>query len=179
LGNIRHIAFGEGDYDVTETLIRALLTAAHPGGAQLPKAVDTIDQTRATPLTPETYLGVSQAANYVGVLGTYRPGDGTFAYPAALPEDGFALQGSWRLDDDTITANGRDSHIGLTFHGRNVFLVVGGTGTLTAIRDGRTSALPISGPPTLHQLVADDSAGSGHLDVGLSQGLQAYSFTYG
>ena len=30
-GNVRHVAFGEGHYSDTESLIRQLLTAAHPG----------------------------------------------------------------------------------------------------------------------------------------------------
>lgn len=69
--------------------------------------------------------------------------------------------------------------LGLNFHGRNVYLVVGGTGTVTVTRDGEAAAIPISGPPTLRRLVTDDPAGAGHIDVGLSQRLQAYSFTYG
>jgi hypothetical protein len=31
----------------------------------------------------------------------------------------------------------------------------------------------------MHQIVSDDAGGNGHLEVGLSKGLQAYSFTYG
>lgn len=178
-GTIRHVAFGEGDYDVTESMIRALLTAAHPGGAPLPKVVEAADRTPTTQLTPETYLGASMSRNYAGDQRSYQPGDGTFTYPAALPQDSYALRGRWTVDDDTITAAGNHSDIGLNFHGHDVFLVVGGTGTATVTRNGRTTTIPISGPPTLHQLVSDDAAAQGHVDVGLSEGLQAYSFTYG
>ena len=43
-GNVRHIKFGEGDYDGTEKLIRKLLTDANRG-AKLPPAVDAADTT--------------------------------------------------------------------------------------------------------------------------------------
>jgi hypothetical protein len=43
-GTIRHIAIGEGEYDVTEGLIRQLLTAAHPGVA-LPSPTTSVDTT--------------------------------------------------------------------------------------------------------------------------------------
>jgi Thioredoxin like C-terminal domain len=67
----------------------------------------------------------------------------------------------------------------LNYHGHNVYLVVGGTGTLTVTRNGESRSIPISGPPNMRQIVADDTAGAGHVEVGLSMGLQAYSFTYG
>jgi hypothetical protein len=39
--------------------------------------------------------------------------------------------------------------------------------------------LQISGPPTSHQIVADDRVAAETLEVRPSQGLQVYSFTYG
>ncbi|EUA90210.1 protein dipZ [Mycobacterium ulcerans str. Harvey] len=50
-GTVRHIKFGEGDYDGTENLIRRLLTDANPG-AKLPAPVDAADTTPALSLTP-------------------------------------------------------------------------------------------------------------------------------
>jgi hypothetical protein len=50
---------------------------------------------------------------------------------------------------------------------------------VTVTRNGETAAIPINGPPTIHQIVADEKTGSGRIDVGLSAGLQAYSLTYG
>ena len=58
-------------------------------------------------------------------------------------------------------------------------LVVGGTGTVTVLRDGHTATVPVSGPPNMRQIVAGDSDGPGHIEVQLSQGLQAFSFSYG
>ena len=46
-------------------------------------------------------------------------------------------------------------------------------------RDGETTTVPVSGPPNMRQIVTDDQDGAGTLDVSLSRGLQAFSFTYG
>ena len=42
-GTVRHIKFGEGDYDITEKLIRQLLSDANP--ASTPAAIDAPDTT--------------------------------------------------------------------------------------------------------------------------------------
>jgi cytochrome c biogenesis protein CcdA/thiol-disulfide isomerase/thioredoxin len=94
-GTVRHVKFGEGDYNGTEKLIRGLITNAHPGVA-LPPPVDAPDTTPQRGLTPETYLGVGKVVNYAGG-GTYDEGRASFAFPQALPDDSFALQGPWML----------------------------------------------------------------------------------
>ncbi|HUH69760.1 MAG TPA: cytochrome c biogenesis protein DipZ [Mycobacterium sp.] len=176
-GTVRHIKFGEGDYAVTEGLIRQLIRDANPAAA-LPAATAGVDTTPASDRTPETYLGVGKQVNYGGT-GSYDEGTADFAYPATLREDSFALSGPWSLDYQGATAAGDASRIKLHYHAKDVYLVVGGTGTVTVTRDGTTTALPISGPPTLHQIVADTEVHRGELEVGLGAGLQAFSFTYG
>jgi Thioredoxin like C-terminal domain len=58
-------------------------------------------------------------------------------------------------------------------------VVVGGAGTVTVTRDGKTTTIPVSGAPNMRQIVTDDENGSGSVEVALSKGLQAFSFTYG
>jgi len=176
-GIVRHAAFGEGEYDVTENLVRQLLAAAHPG-VQLPAATERADTTPTGFLTPETYLGVGKVGNYGGT-GAYDKGSATFAYPDRLPDDTFAYRGPWSLDYQGATSGSDQSSIALNYHATNVYLVVGGTGAVTVVRDGQTTTVPVSGPPNMRQIVAGDSDGSGHVEVRLSQGLQAFSFTYG
>jgi cytochrome c biogenesis protein CcdA/thiol-disulfide isomerase/thioredoxin len=176
-GIVRHIKFGEGDYGVTEHLIRQLLSQADKN-ASLPPSVDTPDTTPTSRLTPETYLGARTAVNYAG-RGAYDQGTATFDYPAQLPADTFALRGRWTLDNQAATAQDDNDTIALNYHARNVYLVVGGTGTLTVTRDGEAAPISIAGPPNMHQIVSDDTGGNGHIEVGLSRRLQAYSFTYG
>ena len=93
--------------------------------------------------------------------------------------DAFALQGPWTLDYQAATAGADTSSIELNYNAKDVYLVAGGEGTVTVIRDGKTTTVPISGPPTSHQLVAGDHMQRGSLEVRLSKGLQAFSFTYG
>ena len=176
-GVVRHIKFGEGDYNATEKLIRELISNAHNGVA-LPPAVDAPDTTPQGGLTPETYFGVGKMSNYAGT-GVYDQGQATFAYPPALPNDSFALQGPWALDYQGATADGDSSSIKLNYHARNVYIVVGGTGTLTVAQNGTTTTIPVSGPPTSHQIVGVKDVVRGSVDVRASKGLQVFSFTYG
>jgi cytochrome c biogenesis protein CcdA/thiol-disulfide isomerase/thioredoxin len=176
-GTVRHIKFGEGDYDVTEHLIRQLLSQMDKN-VSLPPAVDAPDTTPTSSLTPETYLGTRTAVNYGG-REAYKQGTATFDYPAQLPADAFAFRGRWTLDPQAATAEDDDDTIALNYHARNVYLVVGGIGTLTVTRYGEAKRISVTGPPNMHQIVSDGTGGNGHLEVGLSKGLQAYSFTYG
>jgi cytochrome c biogenesis protein CcdA/thiol-disulfide isomerase/thioredoxin len=176
-GTIRHTKFGEGDYDGTEKLIRVLLADARAGG-QLPGPTNAADTTPNTRLTSETYLGADRIGNYGGT-GEYKSGTATFSYPAQLANDKFALTGRWKLDDQGATADSDDAAIRLNYTGKNVYAVVGGTGTLTVTRDGKTTTTPIGGAPTLHQIVADNDAHRDRLDMRVSPGLQVFSFTFG
>jgi thiol-disulfide isomerase/thioredoxin len=174
-GTVRHIKFGEGDYDGTERLIRQLLSE---GGQDLPPAVDAPDTTPRSGLTPETYFGVGKVVNYAGE-GGYDQGTRTFWLPTQLTDNSFALRGTWALDYQGITALNDDNAVALNYHGKNVYLVVGGTGTVTVKRNGVTTTIPVSGPPNMRAIVTGDDDGAGNLEVSLSKGLQAFSFTYG
>ena len=176
-GTVRHIKFGEGDYDVTERLIRQLLSDANEN-ADLPPATGAADTTPTSALTPETYLSVGNVSNYGGG-GVYDESEATFDLPGRLADDSFALKGRWALDYQGATAAEDGATIALNYHARNVFLLVGGTGNVTVTRDGKSTVIPVSGSPNTHQIVADDATGVGHLDVSLGKGLQAFSFTYG
>ncbi len=117
-------------------------------------------------------------ANYAGV-GVYDQGTRDFAYPPTLPTGYLRAAG-------TVGAGlpGRDRRRRFLEHQtelprQNVYIVVGGTGSLTVTRDGKTTTVPISGPPTSHEIVAANDVVRGPLDVGVSKGLQVFSFTYG
>ncbi|OBJ53171.1 cytochrome c biogenesis protein DipZ [Mycobacterium sp. 1423905.2] len=176
-GTVRHVKFGEGDYDVTEKLIRQLLSDANHG-VQLPAPVNAPDRTPHSVQTAETYLAVGKIVNYGGG-GHYDEGPAMFSYPPTQAPDTFALRGPWTLDHEGATAGGDDSSIKLNYHAKDVYIVVGGTGTLSVTRDGHTITMPVGGPPTARQIVADPQQGLGTLEVRPSKGLQVFSFTYG
>src|SRR5271166_424932 len=182
-GTVRHTKFGEGDYEGTEKLIRQLLTdalAANPG-VRLPAPTQSVDTTPRTRLTPETYLGAGKAVYYRGD-GEYKAGTATFGYPPNLPDDRFALRGRWTLDDQGATADSDDAAIRLNYSAKDVYAVVGGTGTITVTRGGKTTETAIGGAPTLHQIVGNDPGDTAHrdqLDMRVRKGLQVFSFTFG
>src|SRR5262249_19051762 len=138
-GTVRHIKFGEGDSTGAEKLIRQLLNDSRPG-VMLPPPVDAPDATPQRGLTPETYFGVGKVVNYAGT-GSYDEGEATSQSPPSLPNDSFALQGPWTLDYQGATAASNTSSIGLNYRAKNVYAVVGGTGSLTVARDGKTTTL--------------------------------------
>ncbi|ACU72402.1 alkyl hydroperoxide reductase/ Thiol specific antioxidant/ Mal allergen [Catenulispora acidiphila DSM 44928] len=179
-GEVRFASIGEGAYPNTESLIRKLLTAAHPAGVSLPPATDIPDATPTDPdQTPETYLGAERANSLApGEAGTFKTGTQTFAYPADVPDDAFALTGSWTVAAQSLTA-GPGAGIRLNFMASKVYLDVGGTGTMTATVDGKSTSYPVSGAPNIYTLVNVGDSERSTLTVTLSPGLSAYSFTFG
>ena len=174
-GVVRHATVGEGAYADTEAAIRQLLTAAHPGQV-LSKPTDLPDTTPTQARTPETYLGSDRANSYVG--DSPATGTSTLRFPATVPVNGWALAGGWTVGGEFLTA-GADARLRLHFLAREVYLDVGGTGTITATVDGRTTTYQVSGAPNIYTVVTGDSSKQRILDVTLSPGLKAYSFTYG
>jgi cytochrome c biogenesis protein CcdA/thiol-disulfide isomerase/thioredoxin len=174
-GQIRHVSIGEGDYTGEEQLIRQLLSAAHPG-LTLPPPTYVPDTTPDDPeQTPETYLGAEREQGYGGRT-AYATGQ--FAEPATLPANTFGLSGAWTIGQESITA-GKGAGITLAFHASDVYLDVGGTGTLTVSADGTSKVIRVSGAPDIYTVATEQSAGDGTVTIRLSPGLQAYSFTFG
>ncbi|WP_216896316.1 cytochrome c biogenesis protein CcdA [Nocardia alni] len=176
-GVVRHVKFGEGDYGTTEQLIRTLLTQAQPGKTLRP-ATNVADQTPTESMTVETYLGADSVANYGG-NGPYQKGANRFDYPATLPADTFAYRGQWTVGAQNATAGAGNPAIELDYHAKNVYLDVGGAGSVTVTANGTTTVIPISGPPTTHLIASTPTAEPGHIEVTFTPGMQAYSFTYG
>jgi cytochrome c biogenesis protein CcdA/thiol-disulfide isomerase/thioredoxin len=176
-GTVRHTKFGEGDYKGTEKLIRELIGNAHNGVA-LPPPADTPDTTPQNGLTPETYFGVGKVVNYAGT-GTYDEGRSIFSLPQKLRDDSFALEGPWKLDYQGATSDGDGSSIDLSYRAKNVYIVAGGTGSLVVTHDGKTTTLPIDGPPQARQIAGGNDVIRGSLQVRPSPSVEVFSFTYG
>jgi cytochrome c biogenesis protein CcdA/thiol-disulfide isomerase/thioredoxin len=175
-GIVRDVTIGEGDYSGTESLIRQLLTAISPAVA-LPAPTKVADQTPTSQQTPETYLGAERAQTYAG-SSQLAPGIRTFAAATPPPDDEFALSGTWSVGAEALTAK-KDASITLNYLSRNIYLDVGGTGTIAATVDGRTTSYPVTGAPDIYQLLHRSRSERGILKVALSPGLSAYSFTFG
>ena len=176
-GKIRYVGVGEGAYPETESLIRQLLTSAHPGAA-LPKATDVPDRTPTSPFqTPETYLGSARGRSYQGDT-PLQPGTAVFTPPKDLAEDAFGLSGTWTVTGESITAK-KNAAITLKYTADDIYLDVSGTGSLTVTVQGQTHTYAVSGAPNIYTILHRDSIGIGTLTARLSPGLSAYSFTFG
>jgi len=142
----------------------------------LPKPTELPDTTPTDPdQTQETYLGAEREQGYAGGRG-YTTGQ--FTLPASLPAGSYGLSGAWTVGQESITA-GRAARIELAFHAADVYLDVGGTGTLTVSSGGTSRVIRVSGAPDIYTAATEQPAGNGTVTIGLSPGLQAYSSTFG
>ena len=176
-GTVRFTSIGEGQYQQTEELIRQLLDSARPGRA-LPPETSVPDRTPTSDQSPETYLGSDRAQYYENNGAPLTNGTHTYHYPLNVDPGYFTLSGTWAVAGESITA-GKDAGIALNFLADDIYLDVGGTGTLTVTVDGTTTRYPVSGAPNIYTILQRDRQESGVLQVKLSPGLSAYSFTFG
>jgi len=175
-GEVRHVAIGEGDYTTSESLIRQLLAVANPN-VVLPAATGVPNTTPTQPQTAETYLGSEREQTFAS-NSMLANGTRTFSYPGSVPDDEFALTGTWNIGDESLTAV-KDAGIELNFLASDVYLDIGGTGTIQATVDGKTTTYSISGAPDIYTLVDSKAQERSLLQITLSPGLSAYSFTFG
>jgi thiol-disulfide isomerase/thioredoxin len=175
-GVVRHVHFGEGEYPVTEGLIRQLLIAAHPG-IKLPPPTSVPDKTPTGETNPETYVGY-QEEQYVDASVT-RNAPATYKFPASLPLGALGLSGVWTEQAQEATA-GANAEMKLGFEADDVYLVLGGDGTVKiSISGGATRTIDVSGIPRLYTLFDAGSSSTGTLLLQFSPGIQAYDFTFG
>ncbi|HKN96492.1 MAG TPA: cytochrome c biogenesis protein DipZ [Pseudonocardiaceae bacterium] len=176
-GEVRHVTFGEGDYGTTEELIRQLVSESDPT-ATLPSATDVPDRTPTETSTPETYLGYQYAPLHVTGQPPVRNAAATTRLPATVEQDTFALGGTWTSQAEDLVA-GPNAQLALRFQARDVYLVIGGTGTVQVRVNGRlTKTLTVGGVPKLYTLVSGPNRRA-LLNLAMSPGVQAYDFTFG
>ena len=177
-GDVRHVDFGEGGYADTEQLIRDLLTAAHPGVA-LPRATDVANKTPGEPMSPETYIGYDRVQYLDSPSPVVENAPAQYSFPQSLPPGAFALSGTWDEQSEEATA-GAKAELAINFLAEDVYLVIGGSGTMQVAINGRpTQTITVKGVPGLYTLfhAASDTAATMTLKV--SPGVQVYDFTFG
>jgi cytochrome c biogenesis protein CcdA/thiol-disulfide isomerase/thioredoxin len=177
-GAVRHVAFGEGDYSGTEALIRQLLIAAHPGIA-LPRATDVANTTPTAAISPETYVGYDRLQYLLPDDNVAHDTPAVYQFPSSLPAGGLGLSGTWTDHAQEATA-GANAQLELGFQADDVYLVLGGTGTLDVSINGmHTRTIDVSGVPKLYTLFHAGSLTDATLLFKASPGIQAYDFTFG
>jgi cytochrome c biogenesis protein CcdA/thiol-disulfide isomerase/thioredoxin len=178
-GVVRHDEFGEGDYALTENLIRELLVDAHPG-LKLPPRTSLPNLTPTQPTNPESYVGYERIQYLQNTPSPAENQHVTYQFPKSLDEGLFALQGVWTDHAQEATA-GKNAELELSYEAQDIYLVLGGTGSVT-VDDGNGTApttIQIAGVPRLYTLLHAKSTAVGTLTLKMSPGVQAYDFTFG
>ncbi|HEY7947783.1 MAG TPA: hypothetical protein VID75_08905, partial [Acidimicrobiales bacterium] len=176
-GQVRHVEDGEGDYGVTESLIRDLLVAANPN-VHLPPPTGVPNRTPMSALSPETYLGYQYQSQYLANPSYLPDQPSTYQFPSSLPTGYTAVAGTWTVGSEEMTAGTR-AQIEVAFEADDVYLVLGGTGTLDVSLNGKhTKTITVSGLPRLYTLQRGPYQAS-TLTLSASPGIQAYDFTFG
>jgi len=174
-GRVRHIHFGEGEYDKTEQDIRLLLRAG--GSSALPKPVRERDATPTGDITPESYLGYFRIDRYSGSQ-LSADVERDYHFPTSLARDHFAYDGKWTVESERIVA-GDGARLRLHFRARQVNLVLGGKGVVAVIVDGQAKGLVHVNGDRLYTLVSSKAIRDGVLELAFTPGVQAYAFTFG
>jgi len=173
-GHVRESHFGEGDYGRTEQHIRSLLALS---GTRLPGESRLPDPTPTEALTPETYLGYRRIDRYAGGE-LVRDRSHAYALPQHLGADEIAYGGEWTVGPERIVA-GAGAQIRLRYTARNVFIVLGGRGRMRVLVDGAPSGSVTVDGDRLYTAVQRVQSGEHLLELRLTPGVQAYSFTFG
>ncbi len=173
-GRVRRAHFGEGEYDVTEQVVRRLLGA--PSGVRAHEVADTTPTER---VTPESYLGYERLdrSRYAGTSispdtpSSYEP-------PAQLAQNVLAFGGVWSVGRERAAA-GLGARLLFHVHARNVYLVLGGKGTVQVRLPGAPARTVRVDGDRLYTLVAGAKLRDGLLELRFTPGLTAYAFTFG
>jgi cytochrome c biogenesis protein CcdA/thiol-disulfide isomerase/thioredoxin len=176
-GHVRRIHFGEGEYDQTERAIRTLLAQT---GVSVPARTTAVaDQTPDQIVTPESYLGYTRIdpSRYRGTA--LRPNTPQrYRFPARLPQNSLSYAGIWRITDQRAIAV-RAARLRLRFHARNIYIVLGGHGTVTPLIDGRPGAPLHVNEDRLYTVRQDPRLADGLLELRFTPDVNAYAFTFG
>ncbi len=202
-GRVRAHHFGEGNYDESEQIVRRLLTEAGqndlpaPGIGGATAAGVQAPPDEAHDQSPETYVGYRRAENFASPGGLVQDQEHSYAAPAALKLNQWALGGSWNVDPEKAVLRAGGGKIEFRFYARDLHLVLGPGADGKPVRFRVT--LDGAAPAASHGADAD-SGGAGIIDrqrlyqlirqagdVGehvfsiefLDPGVQAYSFTFG
>ena len=89
------------------------------------------------------------------------------------------MSGTWTEHAEEATA-GAGARLELGFQARDVYLVMGGTGTVDVSVDGtHTQTVPVGGVPKLYTLAQGASIRTGVMLLAVSPGVEVYDFTFG
>jgi thiol-disulfide isomerase/thioredoxin len=201
-GRIRHHKFGEGDYDKSEGVIQQLLV--EEGADSFDPRLVSVDAAGAEAAadwgdlrSQENYLGNERTVGFASHERAVLEKPHTYAVPARLELNHWALAGDWTVKKQAIVLNAAGGGIAYEFHARDLHLVMGpaARGTRARFRvlvDGEI-------PGGAHGVDADEQGNGTVTEPRMYQlirqsrpivdrkfeirfldpGVEAYSFTFG
>ena len=129
-GHIRHHQLGEGNYDRAELVIQQLL--AEVGKSSVASGFASVDARGAEApadwnslRSPETYVGYERAESFASPGGAATNKSHTYALPARLKLNQWALSGDWTIHGQGAVLNKINGGISYRFHARDLHLVMG------------------------------------------------------
>jgi len=138
-GRIRHHQFGEGEYDLSETVIQRLLAEA--------KLIDSDHDVVSVKAhgaevaadwgslrSQENYVGYERTENFASPGGAVRNKPHVYVAPAQLQRNHWALSGDWTLTKEATVLNQANGRIAYCFHARDLHLVMGPAARGTSVR---------------------------------------------
>jgi hypothetical protein len=136
--------------------------------------------TPTEPTNPESYVGYERVQYLQNTATPAQNTPVTYQFPKSLSLGYFALSGVWTDHEQGATA-GKDARLEINYEARDVYLVMGGSGTVSiANGDGLAPrTINVSGVPRLYTLVHYSSTSAGTLVMKFSPGVEAYDFTFG
>jgi thiol-disulfide isomerase/thioredoxin len=201
-GRIRHHHFGEGDYDRSERVIQQLL--AETGETHFDRALVSVDPQGAEEATdwsdlesPESYVGSAREQNFASRGGLVAGRNHTYAAPANLTLNEWALSGDWLVAPEAVSSTRPGGRITYRFHARDLNLVMGPAESGAPVRfrvliDGQPPGsshgtdVDSNGngrlvEPRLYQLIRQSAPIGDHVfEIEfLDPGAQAFDFTFG
>ena len=184
-GRVRYFHFGEGEYDVSEKVIQALLKEAGANvGGIISKPAPSIESN-----TPETYLGYDRGRGFASATAPVpdRPAE---YLPARTPTNGeWNLTGKWTITPQYVVPLDSGT-LQLGFNAKNVFLVIepqGGDGNIAVRVDGKPgndtadvrNGVLLPRESRMYQLVGLKRAGSHVLSLDVRGKVRLFAFTFG
>jgi len=126
-GRVRYHHFGEGEYDVSERVIRQLLAEAGHAPAGSMSGVSATGTEAAAALSdiqsPETYIGYSRADRFVSRGGLLHDAPKSYS-GAPLSLNQWSLEGQWIDKKQSAASLAADAKISFRFHARDLHLVL-------------------------------------------------------
>ena len=199
-GRIRYYHHGEGDYAMSERVIRQLLAEAGraPMDTTMARATTTGTEVAASfgdVRSPETYIGYARADRFVSPGGLLRDQSKTYAL-APLELNDWALGGSWIDGRQSARALSAGAKVSFRFHARDLHLVLGSASgkpvrfrvTLDGAAPGANAGLDIAANGSgvvrdqrLYQLIRQKGpiADRTFTIEFRDPGVDAFSFTFG